>query len=75
MQIKCWGKKEPNHKVWWLEEVEPAIGEFVFSLDQKTEFNLFRDYPHNLTAEKKEIFDAENPFQVDFLRTDNSVQV
>ena len=68
IQSKYWVKKEPNHKVWWLEEVEPVIGEFVFSFDKKTEFNLFRDYPDKLTAEQKQIFDAENPFWADFFK-------
>ena len=68
MQSKYWVKKEPHNKVWWLEEVEPAIGEFVFSFDQKTEFYLFRDYPHNLTADQKESFDAENPYWVEFFK-------
>lgn len=68
MQSKYWVKKEPHNKVWWLEEVEPAIGEFVFSFDQKTEFNIFRDYPHNLTVDQKAIFDAENPYWVEFFK-------
>lgn len=68
MQSKYWVKKEPHNKVWWLEEVEPAIGEFVFSSDQKTEFNIFRDYPHNLTVDQKAIFDAENPYWVEFFK-------
>ena len=68
MQSKYWVKKEPHNKVWWLEEVEPAIGEFVFSFDQKTEFNIFRDYPHNLTVDQKAIFDAGNPYWVEFFK-------
>ena len=68
MQSKYWVKKEPHNKVWWLEEVEPAIGEFVFSFDQKTAFNIFRDYPHNLTVDQKAIFDAENPYWVEFFK-------
>ena len=68
MQSKYWVKKEPHNKVWWLEEVEPAIGEFVFSSDQKTEINIFRDYPHNLTVDQKAIFDAENPYWVEFFK-------
>lgn len=68
MQSKYWVKKEPHNKVWWLEEVEPAIGEFVFSFDQKTEFNIFRYYPHNLTVDQKAIFDAENPYWVEFFK-------
>lgn len=68
MQSKYWVKKEPNHKVWWLQEIKPAIGEHVFSFDKVTEYNLFRDYPDKLTAEQKKIFDAENPFWADFFK-------
>ena len=66
MQNRWWEKNNPTDKVWWLQEVEPAIGEHVFSFDKVTEYNLFRDYPYKLTAEQKKIFDAENPFWVEF---------
>lgn len=58
-------KKNKNHKIWWIDNID-TIGEFLFSFDKKTIFNLFADYPHNLTAEQKEIFDKENPYWKDF---------
>lgn len=45
-----------------------TVGEFLFSFDQETVFNLFRDYPDKLTAEQKEQFDAENPYWADFFK-------
>lgn len=58
-------KNEPNDQIWWLD-VEDVIGEFLFSFDKEKIFNLFEDYPQNLTKEQKEIFDRENPFWKEF---------
>ena len=58
-------KKNKNDKIWWIDNID-TIGEFLFSFDKKTIFNLFADYPHNLTAEQKGIFDKENPYWKDF---------
>lgn len=58
-------KHNKTDKVWWLSDPE-TIGEFIFSFDRETIFNLFLDYPHNLTSEQKRIFDKENPFWVNF---------
>lgn len=38
------------------------IGEYLFTFDKQTIFNLFRDYPYKLTDEEKRIFDKENPY-------------
>ena len=53
-------KENDTDKIWWVSN-EDATGEFLFSFDKKTIFNLFRDYPHKLTAEQKATFDEENP--------------
>ncbi|EGQ80942.1 hypothetical protein HMPREF9094_0032 [Fusobacterium animalis ATCC 51191] len=58
-------KKNKNDKIWWIDNID-TIGKLLFSFDKKTIFNLFADYPHNLTAEQKEIFDKENPYWKDF---------
>lgn len=69
MQNESWWEKEnPKDKIWWKEEIEPAIGEFVFSFDKIHEFNLFQDYPYKLTPEQKAIFDKENPYWADFFK-------
>ena len=60
-------KNNPDDKIWWREDLD-KIGEFVFSFDKKKMFNLFQDYPQNLTKEEKEIFDRENPYWRDFFK-------
>lgn len=60
-------KNNPSDKIWWLDNPD-VVGEFVFSFDKKKTFNLFADYPHNLTPEQKEIFDKENPYWKEFFK-------
>ena len=61
-------KNSPDGRVWWLDNASEAKGEWVFSFDKERLFNLFRDYPHELTAEQRMAFDEENPFWRDFFR-------
>lgn len=56
-----------NNKVKWLRTPERK-GEFLFTFDGEQVFNLFRDYPHELTLEQKEIFDAENPYWANYFK-------
>ena len=49
-------KKNKNDKIWWIDDLD-SFGKHMFSFDKVKIFNLFADYPHNLTAEQKEIFD------------------
>ena len=58
-------KNNPNDKIWWVDNLD-KVGEILFSFDKKKIFNLFEDYPQNLTTEQKKIFDAENPYWRDF---------
>ena len=62
-----WYKNNPNDKVWWLYNPE-VIGEWIFSFDKEKQYNMFEDYPHNLSKEEKEIFDKENPYWKDFFK-------
>lgn len=59
-----WYKENKSDSVWWKDT--DSVGEWIFSFDKKTEFNLFADYPHKLTPEQKATFDRENPEWVDF---------
>ena len=58
-------KDSEDSKVWWIYKIG-VIGEFLFSFDKKKIYNLFLDYPHNMTEEEVKIFDSENPFWTDF---------
>ena len=75
-------KENENNQVWWVahyiqldenkelseDNIDKIIGEQLFSFDKKKIYNLFTDYPHNLTKEEKEIFDKENPYWADFFK-------
>lgn len=58
-------KKNDDDKIWWVDNRD-KVGEHVFTFDKKKYYNLFKDYPHNLTPEEQEIFDKENPYWVNF---------
>lgn len=60
-------KNEDSDKIWWVDNIG-TVGEFLFSFDKKTVFNLFEDYPHKLTPEQKKTFDEENPYWANFFR-------
>ena len=64
-------KNKKTDKIFWVQNKnwqDIKIGEFLFSFDKKTIFNLFQDYPHKLSPEQKQIFDRENPEWADFLK-------
>ncbi len=60
-------KENKTDKVYWVDTFD-RDGVYEFSFDKKKVYNLFKDYPWSLTAEKKEIFDRENPFWADFFK-------
>jgi hypothetical protein len=61
-----WYKNNTDDKIWWKDT--DSVGEWLFSFDKKQVFNMFADYPHNLSPEQKKIFDEENPEWVDFFK-------
>lgn len=54
-------KKNSKDKIYWIDN-NGIIGELLFSFDKNKIYNLFKDYPKNLTLEEKQIFDKENPY-------------
>lgn len=58
-------KNKENDTIFWIDNVD-NIGERLFTFDKKKIYNLFADYPHNLTKKEKELFDKENPYWRDF---------
>ena len=68
-------KKHESDKIWRIHDVD-SQGLILFSFDKKKIYNFFKDYPHNLTKEQKELFDKENPFWANFyLGSDNADEV
>ncbi len=60
-----WYKENDSDKIWWYRDPE-VCGEWIFSFDKKTVYNMFHDYPERLTKEQKIIFDKENPYWAEF---------
>lgn len=67
MQNK-WFKNEETDTIWWLDNGDEKKGIFIFSFDQKKQYNLFEDYPHNMKPEEVVIFNNENPFWQEFFK-------
>lgn len=65
-----WFKNNPDGKIWWLDD-PGRKGEWVFSFDKKTKFNMFSDYPHALTSEQKKIFDEEKSILEELFQRQN----
>lgn len=63
--VEGWYKNNDTDLIWW-KDLPDRVGEWVFSFDKVKEYNMFADYPYNLTAEEKEIFDRENPYWREF---------
>ena len=63
-----WYKNRPNDKIWWLDNANESVGEWIFSFDKVHTFNMFADYPHKVTPEQKKIVDRANPYWADFCK-------
>ena len=63
-----WYKNNETDVIWWLDNADEKVGEWIFSFDKVHTFNMFADYPHNLTPEQKDIFDKENPYWANFFK-------
>ena len=60
-------KENDTDTIWWVENPE-RIGEWLFSFDKEKIFNMFADYPWNLSPKEKSVFDKENPYWADFFK-------
>jgi hypothetical protein len=58
-------KNKKSDKIYWVDNVD-TIGEHLFTFDKVKIYNLFTDYPKNLTPEERAIFDEENQYWRDF---------
>lgn len=58
-------KKNKNSKIWWTNKIG-VTGELNISFDRKRIYNLFQDYPYNMTKEEIEVFDKEEPYWASF---------
>ena len=67
MALSDFYKQNESDKVWWTNDTE-YVGRFLFSFDKKRVFNLFEDYPHELTQEQLETFNRENPYWAEFFK-------
>lgn len=61
-------KNNPSDRIWWVDNADDVKGEWIFTFDKKKFFNMFQDYPWNLSTEEKKIFDNENPYWAKFFR-------
>lgn len=64
-------KENETDVISWVDNVG-VIGEWLFTFDGVKIYNLFADYPHNLSKEEKRIFDKENPRWSDFFKDRNT---
>lgn len=53
-------KKKESDIIWWIGHIDWCDGQ-LFSFDKKKIYNVYRDYPRNLTKKQREIFEKENP--------------
>ena len=57
----------PDKRVWWKHD-DDTKGVHEFSFDRKKVYNLFHDYPWELSAEEQIIFDQDEEFWADFFK-------
>ena len=62
-----YSKRHKNDKVYWITH-KGYTGELLISFGKGRKYNLWEDYPWNLTKEEKEIFDKENPYWANYFR-------
>ena len=61
----------PSGRVWRATEVvdgDVSIGGVIVTFDKKQFYNLFRDFPHNLTPEQIQILKEDMLYWYDFFK-------
>lgn len=58
-------KEKEEYKTMWVDNVD-SIGERLFTFDKKKIYNLFEDYPQNMSDEEVKIFNKENSYWREF---------
>lgn len=58
-------KGNRQNKIWWTSKID-CIGELNISFDRKKIYNLFEDYPYNMTKSEVEILKQEEPYWAKF---------
>lgn len=59
-----------SKNVYWVSNPQHK-GEHLFTFDGQRIFNLFRDYPYELTFREQYLFNKENPYWAKFFWTRN----
>lgn len=59
-------KESENDIIWWVDTDDK--GDWLFSFDQKTIYNMYADFPYKLTREQVEIFIKEQPYWADYFK-------
>lgn len=60
-------KKITKDDFAWVDNPHQK-GEHLFRFGNGRVYNLFRDYPHELSEDEKEIFDEVNPYWAEFFK-------
>lgn len=60
-------KENDTDMISWVHN-DDYLGVMLFTFDGVKIYNLFEDYPHNLSVNEVEIFDRENPYWRDFFK-------
>ena len=58
-------KAKRNCKIWWTSKTD-VMGEANISFDRKKIYNLFEDYPYNMSKEEIQILQEEEPYWANF---------
>jgi len=60
-------KNNETDVISWVDDPE-TVGVFEFTFDGVKFYNLFRDYPYNMTPREVRIFNHENPYWAEFFK-------